>query len=143
MFQKILVANRGEIAVRIIRACREMGIKTVAVYSEADKGQYHAKHCSKHGVFGITGAGLLSRKLTIFNHLRRYHFHNVTNILRGDIGHGQYQTIIAAGNRRLTGKPGWELPIGAGRRKGQRKEMQKMERLQRQRKNGSAAPWLR
>lgn len=43
MFQKILIANRGEIAVRIIRACREMGIKTVAVYSTADKEALHTQ----------------------------------------------------------------------------------------------------
>ena len=40
---KILIANRGEIAVRIIRACKEMNIKTVAIYSEADKDSLHTK----------------------------------------------------------------------------------------------------
>lgn len=43
MFKKILIANRGEIAVRIIRACKEMGIKTVAVYSTADKNALHVQ----------------------------------------------------------------------------------------------------
>ena len=43
MFEKILIANSGEIAIRIIRACNEMGIKTVAVYSRADKNSLHVK----------------------------------------------------------------------------------------------------
>ncbi|SDC02949.1 MULTISPECIES: acetyl-CoA carboxylase biotin carboxylase subunit [unclassified Candidatus Frackibacter] len=47
MFEKILIANRGEIALRIIRACKEMGIKTVAVYSEADKEALHVRYADE------------------------------------------------------------------------------------------------
>ena len=43
MFKKILIANRGEIAVRIIRACKEWGISTVAVHSDVDKESMHVK----------------------------------------------------------------------------------------------------
>ncbi len=57
MFQKILIANRGEIAVRIIRACREMGIKTVAVYSKAEKEALHTQLADEAVCIGPAQSG--------------------------------------------------------------------------------------
>src|SRR5919197_24573 len=52
MFKKILIANRGEIALRIICACRELGIKTVAVYSEADENSLHVRFADEDVCIG-------------------------------------------------------------------------------------------
>lgn len=56
MFKKILIANRGEIAVRVIRACREMGIIPVAVYSDADCAALHVRHASEAYSIGASSA---------------------------------------------------------------------------------------
>ena len=47
MFNKILIANRGEIAIRVMRACKELGVKSVAVYSDADKNSLFAKYADE------------------------------------------------------------------------------------------------
>lgn len=74
MFKKILVANRGEIAVRIIRACREMGIQTVAVYSTADAEALHVK--------------MADEAICIGNPLPKDSYLNMENIISAAIGTG-------------------------------------------------------
>ena len=52
MFKKILIANRGEIALRVIRSCREMGIETVAIYSTADANALHVRFADESVCIG-------------------------------------------------------------------------------------------
>ncbi|HSB44048.1 MAG TPA: acetyl-CoA carboxylase biotin carboxylase subunit [Nitrospira sp.] len=63
MFKKVLVANRGEIALRVIRACKELGIKTVAIHSEADANSLHARAADERICVGPPEAALSYRNI--------------------------------------------------------------------------------
>ncbi|HXC61149.1 MAG TPA: acetyl-CoA carboxylase biotin carboxylase subunit [Nitrospiria bacterium] len=63
MFKKILIANRGEIALRVIRACKELGIKTVAVYSEVDSGSLHVRFADESICIGPADQALSYRNV--------------------------------------------------------------------------------
>ena len=56
MFKKVLIANRGEIALRVLRACRELDIKTVAIHSEADESAMHVKMADESVCVGPASA---------------------------------------------------------------------------------------
>lgn len=61
MFRKILIANRGEIAVRIIRACAEMGIRSAAIFSDTDRFSLHVKKANEaYGLGSDPLAGILT-----------------------------------------------------------------------------------
>ena len=63
MFRKILIANRGEIALRIIRACKELGIKTVAICSDVDANSLHVRYADEHMCVGPADAALSYRNI--------------------------------------------------------------------------------
>ncbi|WDT80285.1 MAG: hypothetical protein MPW14_00285 [Candidatus Manganitrophus sp.] len=63
MFKKILIANRGEIALRVIRACRELGIQTVAIHSEADAASLHVRLADESVCVGPADATLSYRNI--------------------------------------------------------------------------------
>ncbi len=63
MFKKILIANRGEIALRVIRACKELGIKTVAIHSEADANALHVRYADEHLCVGPAEDALSYRNI--------------------------------------------------------------------------------
>src|SRR6195952_4867849 len=82
LFKKILIANRGEIALRIIRTCREMGIKTVAVYSTADKDSLHVKFADE--------AVCIGKPASIDSYLNVAHIMAAAEITNADAIHPGY-----------------------------------------------------
>ena len=82
MFKKILIANRGEIALRIIRTCREMGIKTVAVYSTADRDSLHVKFADE--------AVCIGKPASVDSYLNIPHIMAAAEITNADAVHPGY-----------------------------------------------------
>ena len=90
MFKKILIANRGEIALRVIRTCKEMGIKTVAVYSTADAESLHVKFADE--------AVCIGKPASIDSYLNMAHIMAAAEITNADAIHPGYGFLAERGD---------------------------------------------
>ena len=94
MFKKILIANRGEIALRVIRTCKEMGIQTVAVYSTADRESLHVRFADGH---------LLRAGRACLYILHTLGYHRTTTVL----GHWPWICLVELGYRCVARHRSW------------------------------------
>ena len=110
MISRVLVANRGEIALRIIRACKELGIETVAIFSEADRGAQYLELADQ--AICVGPAKSMDSYLRVDRVIAAAEVGNV-DAIRCAIGVAQWVRCATSGSSQISGNP--ELPIQANR----------------------------